>query len=144
LPKYSKTPHDQQKAKGEQKKGKGGREPTIVIVVCQIMTIVEESSQKLNKIGKTSSSRCGVYLAISRKDKSIKQKTKAGESEEKDKTVSAMSKKTKVFSKSSPLLYTLLLEHAGSQAKSRHLPSGELELGQVGNTLSEKLSWLGQ
>jgi hypothetical protein len=36
------------------------------------------------------------------------------------------------------------LEHAGSQAKSRHLPSGELELGQVGNALSEKLSWLGQ
>jgi hypothetical protein len=35
-------------------------------------------------------------------------------------------------------------EHAGSQAKSRHLPSGELELGQVGNALSEKLSWLGQ
>jgi hypothetical protein len=37
-----------------------------------------------------------------------------------------------------------VLEHAGSQAKSRHLPSGELELGQVGNALSEKLSWLGQ
>jgi hypothetical protein len=51
----------------------------------------------------------GVYLAISRKDKSIKQKTKAGESDEKDKTFSAMWKKTKVFSKSSPLLNTLLL-----------------------------------
>jgi hypothetical protein len=50
-----------------------------------------------------------MLLAISRKDKSIKQKTKAGESEEKDKTFSAMWKKTKVFSKSSPLLNTLLL-----------------------------------
>jgi hypothetical protein len=60
-------------------------------------SVVGESSQKLNKIGKTFSSRCGVYLAISRKDKSIKQKTKAGKSEEKDKTFSAMWKKTKVF-----------------------------------------------
>jgi hypothetical protein len=34
------------------RKGKRGREPTIVIVVFQIMTIVGESSQKLNKIGK--------------------------------------------------------------------------------------------
>jgi hypothetical protein len=51
-------------------------------------------------MAKTFSSRFGVYLAISRKDKSIKQKTKAGESEEKDKTFSAMWKKTKVFSKS--------------------------------------------
>jgi hypothetical protein len=49
----------------------------------------------LNKIDKTFSSRCDVYLAIPRKDKSIKQKTKAGESEEKDKTFSAMWKKTK-------------------------------------------------
>jgi hypothetical protein len=47
-----------------------------------------------------------MLLAISRKDKSIKQKTKAGESEEKDKTFSAMWNKTKVFSKSSPLLTT--------------------------------------
>jgi hypothetical protein len=66
-------------------KGKRGREPTIVIVFFHRTTIDGESSQKLNKIGKTFSSRCGVYLAISRKDKSIKQKTKAGESEEKDK-----------------------------------------------------------
>jgi hypothetical protein len=72
-------------------------------------TIVGESSQKLNKIGKTFSSRCGVYLAISRKEKSIKQKTKARDSEEKDKTFCAMWKKTKVFSKSSPLLKKLLL-----------------------------------
>jgi hypothetical protein len=104
----SKTPQDRQKAKGEQKrkkgkrtarhlktskrqkgnrKGKRGREPTIVIVFFHITTIVGESSQKLNKIGKTFSSRCGVYLAIPRKDKSIKQKTKAGESEEKDKSI---------------------------------------------------------
>jgi hypothetical protein len=55
------------------------------------------------------SSRCGVYLAISSKDKSIKQNTKAGESEEKDKTFSAMWKKTKVLGKISPLLNTLLL-----------------------------------
>jgi hypothetical protein len=39
-----------------------------------ITTIVGESSQKLNKIGKTFSSRCGVYLAIPREDKSNKQK----------------------------------------------------------------------
>jgi hypothetical protein len=41
-------------AKGKRgtKKGKGGREPTIVIVFFQIMTIVGESSQKLNKKGK--------------------------------------------------------------------------------------------
>jgi hypothetical protein len=48
-----------------------------------------------------------LLLAISRKDKSIEQKTKAQESEEKNKTFSAMWKKTKVFSKSSPLLNTL-------------------------------------
>jgi hypothetical protein len=37
------------------------------------MTIVGESSQKLNKNekGKTFSSRCGFYLAISKNDKSI-------------------------------------------------------------------------
>jgi hypothetical protein len=105
----SKTPQKQQKEKGETKKEKGGREPTIVIVFFHRTTIDGESSQKLNEIGKTFSSRCGVYLAISRKDKSIKQKTKAGESEEKDKTFSAMWKKTKVFSKSSPLLNILLL-----------------------------------
>jgi hypothetical protein len=52
------------------KKGKGGGEPTIVIVVFQIMTIVGESSQKLNKKGKTFS-RCGFYLEISNNDKSI-------------------------------------------------------------------------
>jgi hypothetical protein len=35
-------------------------------------------------------------------------------------------------------------EHAGSQAKSRHLPMGELELIHVvGNAISEKLSSLG-
>jgi hypothetical protein len=97
------------KRQKENRKGKGGREPTIVIVFFHITTIVGESSQKLNKIGKTFSSRCGVYLAIPRKDKSIKQKTKAGESEEKDKTFSAMWKKTKAFNKSSPfsLLYTI-------------------------------------
>jgi len=60
-------------AKGKRgtEKGKRGRELTIVIVVFHITTIVGESSQKLNKIGKTFSSRCGVYLAISRNDKSI-------------------------------------------------------------------------
>jgi hypothetical protein len=52
------------------RKGKRGREPTIVIVFFQIMTIVGESSQKLNKKGKTFSSRCGFYLAISKNDKS--------------------------------------------------------------------------
>jgi hypothetical protein len=77
--------------KGKQK-GKRGTEPIIVIVFFHIATFVGESSQKLNKIGKTFSSRCGVYLAISRKDKSIKQKTKAGESEKKDKTFSAVEK----------------------------------------------------
>jgi hypothetical protein len=41
-------------------KGKRGREPTIVIVFFHITTIVGESSQKLNKIGKTFSSRCAV------------------------------------------------------------------------------------
>jgi hypothetical protein len=93
-----------QEAKGKRgnKKGRRGREPTIVIVVFHITTIVGESSQKSNKIGKTFSSRCGIYLAIPRKDKSIKQKTKAGESEEKDKTFSAMWKTTKAFNKSSP------------------------------------------
>jgi hypothetical protein len=70
--------------KGKQKRNRG-REPAIVIVFFHITTIDGESSQKSNKIGKTFSSRCGVYLAISRKDKSIKKKTKAGESEEKDK-----------------------------------------------------------
>jgi hypothetical protein len=40
------------KEKGEQKR-KRGREPTIVIVFFHITTIVGESSQKLNKIGKT-------------------------------------------------------------------------------------------
>jgi hypothetical protein len=81
------------KRKKGNKKGKRGREPTVVIVFFHITTIDGESSQKLNKIGKTFSSRCGLYLAISRKDNSIKQKTKAGESEEKDKTFSAMWKK---------------------------------------------------
>jgi hypothetical protein len=57
--------------KGRNKKGKGGREPTIVIVVFQIMTIAGESSQKINKKGKTFSSRCGFYLEISKNDKSI-------------------------------------------------------------------------
>jgi hypothetical protein len=86
------------------RKGKSGREPTIVIVFFHRTTIGGESSQKLNKNANTFSSICGVYLGISRKDKSIKQKTKAGESEEKDKTFSAMWKKTKAFNKSSPLL----------------------------------------
>jgi hypothetical protein len=42
-------------AKGKRgtKKGKRGREPTILIDVFHIMTIVGESSQKLNKNGKT-------------------------------------------------------------------------------------------
>jgi hypothetical protein len=53
------------------RKGKRGRELTIVIVFFHITTIVGESSQKLNKISKTFSSRCGVYLAISRNDKSM-------------------------------------------------------------------------
>jgi hypothetical protein len=109
---YSLQQDTSKPAKGKRgnKKGKRGREPTIVIVFFHRTTIDGESSQKLNKNGKTFSSRCGVYLlAISRKDKSIKQKTKAGESEEKDKKISAMWKKTKVFSKSSPLLNTLLL-----------------------------------
>jgi hypothetical protein len=98
-------------AKGQRgnKKGKRGREPTIVIVFFHRTTFDGESSQKLNQIGKTFSSRCGFYLVISKNDKSIKEKTEAGESEEKDKTFSAMWKKTKVFSKSSPLLNTLLL-----------------------------------
>jgi hypothetical protein len=60
------------KRKKGTRKGKRGRELTIVIVFFHITTIVRESSQKLNKIGKTFSSRCGVYLAISRNDKSIK------------------------------------------------------------------------
>jgi hypothetical protein len=66
-----KTPQDQQKRQKGNKKGKGGRDPTIVIVVFQIMTIVGESSQNLYKKGTTFSSRCGFYLAISRNDKSI-------------------------------------------------------------------------
>jgi hypothetical protein len=102
------------KGKRGNKKGKWGSEPTIVIVFFQRTTIVGESSQKLNKIGKTFSSRCGVYLAIPRKDKCIKQKTKARESEERDKKFSAMWKKTNVFSKTPPppppfLTTTLLL-----------------------------------
>jgi hypothetical protein len=88
------------------RKGKRGREPTIVIVFFHITSTVRESSressQNLNKIGKTFSSRCGVYLAIPRKDKSIEQKTKAGGSEEKDKKFSAMWKKTKALNNSSP------------------------------------------
>jgi hypothetical protein len=50
------------KGKRGNKKGKRGREPTIVIVFFRRTTIDGESSQKLNKIGKTFSSRCGVYL----------------------------------------------------------------------------------
>jgi hypothetical protein len=41
------------KGKRGNKKGKRGREPTIVIVFFHITTIVGESSQKLNKISKT-------------------------------------------------------------------------------------------
>jgi hypothetical protein len=78
------------------RKGKRGREPTIVIVFFHRTTIDGESSQKLNKISKTFSSRCGVYLRVSRKDKSIFL------SEVKDKTFSSMWKKTKAFNKSSP------------------------------------------
>jgi hypothetical protein len=70
------------------KKGKGGREPTIFTVVFQIMTIVGESSQKLNEKGKTLSSRCGFYLTISKNDKTILKKTKVGESHAKDKILS--------------------------------------------------------
>jgi hypothetical protein len=55
------------KGKRGNKKGERGREPTVVIVFFQIMTIVGESSQKFNKIGKTFSSRCS-YVE---KDKSI-------------------------------------------------------------------------
>jgi hypothetical protein len=40
------------KGKRGNKKGERGREPTIVIVFFHITTIVGESSQKLNKIGK--------------------------------------------------------------------------------------------
>jgi hypothetical protein len=43
----SKTPRNQQKEEGETKKGKRGRELTIVIVFFHITTIVGESSQKL-------------------------------------------------------------------------------------------------
>jgi hypothetical protein len=92
---HCKTPQDRQKAKGEQKRKKGKR-------TNNSYCLFPQNSQKLNKNGKTFSSRCGVYLGISRKDKSMKQKTKAGESEEKDKTFSAMWKKTKAFYKSSP------------------------------------------
>jgi hypothetical protein len=70
------------------KKGtKKGREPTIVIVVFHIMTIVGESSQnKVNKNGKTFSSRRRFHLVtISKNAKSIYQKTKTGESWAKDK-----------------------------------------------------------
>jgi hypothetical protein len=59
------------KRKKGNRKGKVGRELTIVIVVFRIMTIVGENSQKLNKIGKTFSLRCGVYFVISRNDKCI-------------------------------------------------------------------------
>jgi hypothetical protein len=59
------------KRKKGNRKGKRGRELTIVIVFFHITTIVGESSQKLNKISKTFLSRCGVYLAISRNDKSM-------------------------------------------------------------------------
>jgi hypothetical protein len=58
-----KTSQNQQKEKGETKKGKRGREPTIVIIFFHITTIFGESSQKLNKIGKTFSSKCGVYFS---------------------------------------------------------------------------------
>jgi hypothetical protein len=60
------------RAKGKRgtEKEKGEENPLIVIVFFQIMTIVGESSQKLNKKGKTFSSRCGFYLAISKNDKS--------------------------------------------------------------------------
>jgi hypothetical protein len=54
------------------------------------MTIVGESSQKLNRKGKTFSSRCGFYLAISKNDESILKKTKVGESWAIDKTFVAM------------------------------------------------------
>jgi hypothetical protein len=65
------------KGKRGNKKGKRGREPTIVIVFFHRKTIDGESSQKLNKIGKTFSSRCGVYVAISRKDKKYFTKDKS-------------------------------------------------------------------
>jgi hypothetical protein len=74
----------------------------------------------MNKIGKTFSSRCGVYLAISRKDKSIKLKTKAGESEAKDKTFSAMWKKTKIYlQKFPPFEYTFAGFEVSCRAKSK-------------------------
>jgi hypothetical protein len=90
------------KGKRGNKKGKRGREPTIVIAFFHRTTIDGQSSQKLNKIGKTFSSRCGIYLAISRKDKSIKQKTKAGESEEKTKLFPLCGKRQKYLAKVPP------------------------------------------
>jgi hypothetical protein len=77
-------------AMGMRKCDARGRELTIVIVFFHITTIVGESSQKLNKIGKTFSSRCGVYLAISRNDKKVFNK-----SEEKDKKIPLCGKRQK-------------------------------------------------
>jgi hypothetical protein len=50
------------KRKKGNRKRKRGREPTIVIVFFHRTTIDGESSQKLNKNGKTFSSRCGIYI----------------------------------------------------------------------------------
>jgi hypothetical protein len=60
----SKTPQGQQKRGKRGTKRKRGRELTIVVVVFHIITIVGESSQKLNKNGKTFSSVCGFYLVV--------------------------------------------------------------------------------
>jgi hypothetical protein len=106
--------------KGNRKR-KRGREPTIVIVFFHRTTIDGESSQKLNKNGKTFSSRCGIYIGVSRKDKSIKQKTKAGESEEKDKTFSAIGKRQKHLTKVPPFHYTF----AGVEVSCWHYVSGD-------------------
>jgi hypothetical protein len=106
-----------------QKTGKRGRKPTIVIVVSHITTISGESSQKLSVTGERFSSRCGVYLAISRKDKSIKQKTKSGESEEKDTTFSASGKRQKYsLAKVPPFDYTF----AGFEVSCSRRPCGNM------------------
>jgi hypothetical protein len=53
-------------------KGQRGREPTIVIVVFHMMTIVGENSrQKLKQRRKNIFVKMGFYLAISKNDRSI-------------------------------------------------------------------------
>jgi hypothetical protein len=79
-------PQNQQKRKKGNKKGERGREPTIAIVVLQIMTIVGESSQKLSKITEMFSSRYGVYFVISKKMTNYSTKDKSWRKLAKDKT----------------------------------------------------------